>query len=133
MEREPVPGECVVVTANNGDHPSRIGDRFIVHHVDDSDETMKGMLQGSRALADFWIPWSDIEPVRFGWAYARRHLPADLVELLSACEGIRYLALNRQVKETIVDSLPDWRERVLTAIRTCDTDIGDDDCDDDDE
>jgi len=126
MEREPVPGECVVVTANNGDHPSRIGDRFIVHHVDDSDATIKGVLQGSRCIADFWIPWSDLEPVRFDWQYARRHLPADVVELLSACDGIQFLSLNRQVKEVLVDSLPDWKARVMAAIQRIDTDSADD-------
>jgi len=126
MEREPVPGECVVVTANNGDHPARIGDRFIVHHVDDGDETMRGTLQGSKALAEFWVPWSDLEPVEFGWRYARRHLPADVVELLSSCDGIQFLALNRQVKEVVVDSLPDWKARVMAAIHQLDPDTADD-------
>jgi hypothetical protein len=126
MEREPVPGECVVVTANNGDHPARIGDRFIVRHVDDSDETIRGALQGSKSVADFWIPWSDLEPVHFGWQYARQHLPADVVELLSACNGIQFLALNRQVKEVLVDSLPDWKARVTVAIQRLETDSADD-------
>ena len=129
MEREPVPGECVVITATSGDHQGRIGDRLIVVHVDDDDCTIRGIPQGSKSLADFWVSWANVEPVHLGWAYARRHLPADVVELLSACDGIKYLALNRQVKEAIVDTLPDWKERVMTAVRALDAGCAGDTCD----
>jgi len=54
MDREPIPGECVVC------------------RVDDSDDTLRGIPQGKTYAADFWIPWSDVEPVPFGWEFARQ-------------------------------------------------------------
>lgn len=120
MDREPVPGECVVIARNSGDHPGHVGDQFIVSDIDDSDDTLRGIPRGSTAAADFWIPWSDVEPVAFGWHYAQGHLPPDLVELLGICEGIDHVTLNRQIKDLVFDSLPDWRERVTEALRSLD-------------
>lgn len=133
MEREPKVGECVVVARNSGNHPCQIGDRLIVRHVDDSDETIRGIPRGSKSVADYWIPFGDLEPVLFGWAFARRHLPGDLVTLLGACDGIEYIALGREVKEAIVDQLPDWKDRVMAAIEKAEftTDDDDDDLEDD--
>lgn len=117
MDREPSPGECVVITGGtNQDHPLPPGTLLIVDDVDSSDSTLRGIPRGQQAVLDHWISWSDVEPVTFGWRYARRHLPAEVVALLSACDGVEFLQLNRQVKEAIVDSLPDWKQRVLAAI-----------------
>lgn len=118
MEREPRPGELVVIVRNSGDHPGCVGDRLIVSHVDDGDSTFRGLAQGSKSVSDFWISWSDVEPVMFSWRYARRHLPSDIAKLLDACDGIEFISLNRDLKEMIVDALPDWRDRVMAAI-TC--------------
>lgn len=118
MNREPIHGECVIVTRNSGDHGGAVGHRFIVCAVDESDCTIKGIPRGSSTAADFWIPWCDIEPVTFGWGYAHDHLPAELLPLLTACDGIEYLSLNPSIKDEIFHSLPDWRERLLEAIST---------------
>lgn len=131
MNREPQVGECVVVARNSGDHPCHIGDRLVVTHVDDGDDTIKGIPRGTKVVADYWIPFRDIEPVRYGWRFARQHLPHDLVTLLEACDGIEYIALGREVKESIVDRLPDWKDRVLAAIGKIDSADGEDDEDDD--
>lgn len=117
MEREPIPGECIVITRYTGRYDGKVGQRFVVANVDDSDSTFKGIPEGSSSVADGWIPWGDAEPVRFGWEYAREHVPAELAELLSACTGVEHLSLNSDVKAAIVDSLPDWRARVLSAAR----------------
>lgn len=121
MHRDPIPGESVRITRNTGDHSARVGDLFTVCNVDDSDNTIRGIPRGFQHIADFWIPWSDIEPVAFGWDYARAHLPAEVVALLSACDGTDHLALNRQIKNEIFDSLPDWRERVMEVLATSDS------------
>ena len=123
MNREPVPGECVVVARNIGEHQMRVGERLIVSHVDDNDSTLKGIPRGSATVADTWIPWSDVEPVRFGWDYARQHLPADVVTLLAACDGVEHLTLNSQIKQAILESLPDWRDRVMEAIESIDAEM----------
>jgi hypothetical protein len=120
MEREPVVGECVVVARNIGEHGARVGSRFVVCRVDDSDNTLKGIPAGSSTVADYWMPWSDVEAVPFGWDFARTHLPADVVALLAACDGIQTISLNRQIKNAIFESLPDWRQRVMEALETMD-------------
>jgi hypothetical protein len=122
MEREPVPGECVRIVRNTGDHSGRVGDLFTVCQVDDSDSTIRGVPRGFHNVADFWIPWSDIEPVALGWDYARGHLPAEVVTLLSVCDGIEHLSLNSQIKSEIFHALPDWRERVMEVLDTIDRD-----------
>lgn len=120
MNREPIPGECVVVTRNTGDHGGRVGERCIVSHVDDGDDTIKAIPRGSSTVTDYWIPWSDIEPVGFGWEYARGHLPDDVAALLAACDGVEHLSLNSQIKNAIIESLPDWRERVMEVLESID-------------
>ena len=116
MDRDIAPGDCVVVTANSGEHPARVGDRFIVHYVDDSDSTLRLIPQGSSTVCDFWVPIDEVKRVEFGWSYARTHLPPEVAALLSACDGIECISLNRGIKSLIVDGLPDWRERVMHAI-----------------
>jgi len=120
MDREPTIGECVVVTRNTGDHAARVGERYIVCRVDDSDDTVKVIPRGESAVADYWIPWSEIEPVGFGWNYARGHLPEELATLLAACDGIEHLSLSREIKYAIIESLPDWRQRVMEALESID-------------
>jgi hypothetical protein len=120
MDREPIPGECVVVTRNTGDHGARVGERYIVSRVDDGDDTIKAIPRGSSTVADYWIPWSDVEPVGFGWEYARGHLPDDVAALLAACDGVEHLSLNSQIKNAIIESLPDWRERVMEVLESID-------------
>jgi hypothetical protein len=117
MEREPISGECVFIARHQGGYNGSVGDRFVVVDVDDSDSTVRGIPSGSRQVSGQWIPWADIEPVEFGWQYARQHLPQEIVLLLSACDGVEHLSLNRDLKYAIVDSLPDWKERVLAAAR----------------
>jgi hypothetical protein len=115
MEREPIVGETLVVARADSSMPVRVGDRLVVTHVDDDDNTLRGVWSGATP-PDMWISWSEVEPVEFGWEFARRHLPAEVAELLGACTRIGFLNLNPHVKRAIVDSLPDWRERVMTAI-----------------
>jgi len=132
MNREPIVGECLVVTRTNSSMPAQLGDRLIVTHVDDDDSTVRGLWSGATA-AEHWISWSDVEPVEFGWAFVRRHLPAEVTSLLGSCRRIEFLSLNSQVKRALVDALPDWRERVMTAIAKTDCDGNSDDEDDDDD
>lgn len=128
MDREPRVGEVLVVTRTNSAMPSPVqaGERLVVTHVDDNDDTLRGIWSGTTS-ADTWIAWSDVEPVEFGWEFVRRHLPAEVAALLGACTRIQYLSLNSHIKRTIVDSLPDWRERVMTAIATTGGNADDDD------
>ena len=115
MEREPIVGECLVITRNSGSHGMKVGERIVVCNVDDDDNTLQGHSRGSK-VAVGWIPWADCEPVTFGWDYARLHLPPELVRILSACDGIETISLNPAIRDLILESLPDWRQRVDDAI-----------------
>ncbi|NBT36047.1 MAG: hypothetical protein EBT03_11020 [Betaproteobacteria bacterium] len=139
--QEPEVGELVTISRNGGCHPLRIGDSFIVCHVDRSDDTVRVRAPDSKTVFDFWVPWSDIQAAMFGWRYARVHLPPDIARLLNCCVGIWEIALNTRLKEALVDTLPDWRERALAATggdgdpnadHDADDDADDDDDDDDD-
>jgi len=117
MTSEPVVGQCVSIARNSGRHGGRVGSRMVITRVDDNDHTVRGYVDGSPTVADYWVPWRDIEPVGFSWDYVRSHLPPEMVTLLSACEGVRSLALNDDVRLAVLASLPDLRERILEAAR----------------
>jgi hypothetical protein len=89
----------------------------VISKVDDSDSTVRGYADGSTSVADNWIPWRDIQPVSFGWDYVRSHLPPEMVTLLSACDGVRSLSLNDEIRLAVIASLPDLRERITEAVR----------------
>jgi hypothetical protein len=116
MNRPPVVGECVVVQEASDCQSVLPGERLVVSKVDESDDTLRGRRDGIGTPIAEWISWDDVEPVAFGWDYAARHLPSDVTALLSACDGTHCLSLNLRIKEAIVESLPDWRSRVLQVI-----------------
>ena len=125
MTTDPTVGQCVVVTRNSGRHGLKVGTRLVISKVDDSDNTVRGYADGSTSGADNWIPWSDIQPVGFGWDYVRRLLPPEIVTLLSACEGVRSLALNDEIRLAVLATLPDLRERITEAVREVESaDVG---------
>jgi len=117
MTSDPVVGQCVYIARNSGRHNAPVGTRLVISRVDESDRTVRGYPNGSTVVADFWVPWRDLEPVGFGWDYVRHHLPPEIVTLLSACEGVRSLALNDDIRLTVLASLPDLRERITEAVR----------------
>lgn len=119
LDREPKDRECVVVARNSGRHSCKPGQRLAVCAVDDGDSTLRGFPSDSAEASD-WVPWGDVEPVRFGWNYVQKHVPPDVAAVLSGCEGSATLALNRQVKLAILATLPDLRGRIMEAVSVLD-------------
>jgi hypothetical protein len=117
MTTEPVVGQCVTIARNSGRHGGQVGSRMVITRVDDNDNTVRGYVDGSASVADYWVPWDDLEPVGFGWDYVRTHLPPEVVTILSACDGVRNLALNDGIRLAVMASLPDIRERITEAVR----------------
>lgn len=115
MDREPLIGEIVVVTHHSDSHDLHIGEKLAVSQIDESDETIQGWTRTS-TTASTWIPWSDVEPVEFGWEYVKRHLPPHIAAILAACEGIEFISLNAAIKNQIQASAPDWHERVEAIV-----------------
>jgi hypothetical protein len=121
MKNTPTIGQCVSIDRNSGRHGVKVGCRMVISHVDERDKTVRGYVEGSTRVAD-WLPWRDIEPVGFGWDYVRSQLPPEMVTLLSACEGVRCLALNDEIRLAVLASLPDLRERIAEAVREVEAD-----------
>lgn len=121
MNREPRIGECVCVVRDSRDSNITPGTRMIVSAVDTADDTLRGFATGSKKVSD-WVPWSDVEPVRFGWDFVRSNVPPDVAALLSGCDGAKGLGLNPQVKLAIVSSLPNLKDRILEAVQAIDAD-----------
>jgi len=120
----PLVGQCVLIARNSGRHGINVGSRMVISSVDESDQTVRGYVEGSKRVAD-WIPWDDLEPVRFGWDYIRDHLPPDVVTLLNACERVHCLALNENIQLAVLATLPDLRQRITEAVREVEAhDIG---------
>lgn len=139
MDREPLIGEVVVITRPSDSHDVAVGEKLVVCRVDDSDETIQGWPRASKA-ATGWIPWSDVEPVEFGWDYVKRHLPPHIAAILAACDGIEFLSLNAAIKSQILASAPDWQERVEEVVGASDAPmpssldaLADDEVDDEDD
>lgn len=125
MTTEPTVGQCVVVTRNSGRHGLKVGTRLVISKVDDSDSTVRGYADGGTSVADNWIPWGDIQPVGFGWDYICGQLPPEVITLLSACDGVRSLALNDEIRLAVLATLPDLRERITEAVREVESaDVG---------
>jgi hypothetical protein len=122
MRTAPTVGQCVYIARNYGRHGGKVGSRLVISKVDDGDKTVRGFVDGSATVADHWVPVRDIEPVGFGWDYVRSHLPPEMVTLLSACEGVRCLALNDEIRLAVLASLPDLRERIAEAVREVEAD-----------
>jgi hypothetical protein len=117
MESEPVVGQCYIVNRNDGRHNAAVGSRLVVSHVDSRDHTVRGFLDSSKTGFDGWVPRADIEPVGFGWDFVRRHLPPDIVTLLSACDHVEALSLSEGMRQTVLGELPDLMHRITDAVR----------------
>ena len=118
MVTQPTVGQVVRVTAKHSDHNYQIGQRYIVCKVDSGDETLQAA--GPRdGTAQGWIRWAEVEPVELGWDFAKSVLPAEVTTVLSANTGIEAIALRPQVKDAILKSLPDLRERIHQVMSAC--------------
>jgi len=120
---EPAVGQCFIVARNSGRHNVPVGSRLVVSRVDTNDSTVRGFVDGSATAADGWFSWSELEPVRFGVDYVKRHLPSHMTMLLAACDGIEGLALNPAIKLGVLETLPDLEDRILEAMREIDAGI----------
>ena len=115
MTDEPKVGQVVRVTAKHSNHDYELGRRYLVCKTDTDDKTaqLAGAIDN---VANGWILWSELEPVTLGWEFCESVLPREVARILAACKGTTTLALRRDVKDALLQQLPDLRERVLAVM-----------------
>jgi hypothetical protein len=111
MNTEPEVGQVVRVTAKFSGHDYLMNAVYVVVKVDTSDSTLvaRGPFNDTGG-GD--IRWDEVEPVAIGWDFCKAVLPEEVITVLSACKGIEAIALRGDVKDAILKSLPDLRERI---------------------
>jgi hypothetical protein len=63
-------------------------------------------------------PHLDVEIIALGWEFCESVLPREVSRVLAACKGTAVLALRRDVKDALLQQLPDLRERILGVMAT---------------
>jgi hypothetical protein len=115
MNTEPKIGQAVRVIGNSNNHDYTMGSVVLVERVDTDDSTLIAVSPQDR-VAHGYLRWADVEAIGLGWEYCRSVLPPEVAQLLAACRGVEGLALRREVKEAIVMSLPDLRDRLAAVM-----------------
>jgi hypothetical protein len=115
MTEEPKVGQVVRVTAKHSNHDYELGRRYVVCKTDTDDKTAQ--LAGAIDNASSgWIQWAEVDTVTLGWEFCESVLPREVARILAACKGSPALALRRDVKDALLQQLPDLRERILSVV-----------------
>lgn len=91
------------------------GKTYIVVRVDTNDNTL--VAADAAGQEGSWISWSQCSPAGpdISWEWLKSHLPGESLDLLSAFEGLEKLRLKDEVRDHILNQLPNLRERILQA------------------
>jgi hypothetical protein len=114
---KPVPvGTRIRVISRSVPHSYDIGKTYTVTVIDD-DHTFRAADDDGQTRD--WIPWEDCEPASPSlWDLLAPDLPDDLVRFLSCFDGIRAIALKREVVDALLRRVPDLHERVAALAAT---------------
>lgn len=110
----PKVGNRFSVSSNVEDYqPGKI---YVVSRVDPTDNTLKGTEDGSgREL--LWVAWDRVRLItsEIGWDWLKTQLPDDVLEILSAFDGLDQLTLKTHIRDQIVRSTPNLLQRILIS------------------
>ncbi len=97
------------------EHGYQAGRVYTIAKVDSSDNTLTATdPEGSEGG---WVHWSSCE-FNFSaicWDWLKGQLSGEALELLNAFEGLKQLSLKSEVRDQILSSLPNLKERILEA------------------
>lgn len=101
-----------------------VGKIYTVIRVDPNDNTL--MATDSSGKEGGWVKWDYCEPAGpdIGFEWLKAHLPGETLELLSAFDGLESLSLKPEVRDYILNQLPDLKQRVLVAQIALDEALG---------
>jgi hypothetical protein len=112
---EPKVGQYVRIVGNFSSHSYKVGQVYRVVKIDTDDRTFIGA-DPITNTGDGWVQWAEASPIEFGWEYCQSVVPPEVAMVLSGCRGIEAIALRADVKDAILKSLPDLRDRILEVM-----------------
>ena len=88
---------------------------YTVSCVDPGDNTLRAT--DSTGREGNWIKWSQCREVGpdISWEWLKSQIPGDVLELLSAFNGLENLQLRPEVRDHILLQLPDLKRRILES------------------
>ncbi|NBV85212.1 MAG: hypothetical protein EBS01_02855 [Verrucomicrobia bacterium] len=88
---------------------------YRVVRVDNNDDTLIGV--DSEGKEGSWIKFDSCISAgpNVSWEWLKGQLPGEVLELLSAFEGLEGLRLKNEVRDHILMQLPNLKERILSA------------------
>ncbi len=88
---------------------------YKVVRVDNSDDTLVGV--DSEGKEGSWIKFDSCIAAgpNVSWEWLKGQLPGEVLELLSAFEGLEGLRLKNEVRDHILMQLPNLKDRILSA------------------
>jgi hypothetical protein len=88
---------------------------YRVVRVDNNDDTLVG--EDADGKEGSWIKFDVCVPAgpNVSWEWLKGQLPGEVLELLSAFEGLDGLRLKSEVRDHILMQLPNLKERILSA------------------
>ena len=112
------------IRVNRSTRGYEAGKVYTIARVDSSDSTLIAVDASGREGA--WIKWDACVPAGpdIAWNWLKTQLPGEILELLSAFNGLDSLRLKPEVRDHIVLQLPNLRERILEAQIALDEQFG---------
>ena len=110
-----------VPRATNGYQPGKI---YTIERIDASDNTL--IAKDTSGKEGRWIKWSECVCATpdVNWEWLKGQLPGEILELLSAFNGLENLRLKNEVRDYILLQLPQLKERILQAQVALDEQFG---------
>jgi hypothetical protein len=110
-----------VTTASRG---YDLGTVYLITKVDHSDNTL--IARDAQGREGSWIKWDVcmLAGPNIAWDWLKTQLPSEVLELLSAFNGLEALSLKPEVRDHILSQLPNLRERILRAQIALDEEFG---------
>lgn len=85
---------------------------YEVIHIDPNDQTLRA--RDEKGDIGTWIRWRDCEASdEIGWEWLKGQLPAEILELLSAFDGLGTLKLRADLRAALIQEIPSLKARIL--------------------
>ena len=100
------------------------GKTYTITKVDPSDNTL--IAADASGTEGPWISWNQcaLAGPTVSWDWLKTQLPGEILELLSAFNGLESLSLKPELRDHILLQLPNLKERILQAQIALDEQFG---------
>jgi hypothetical protein len=97
---------------------------YTITKVDPSDNTLTATDSDGREGP--WVKWDNCFPAapNISWEWLKTQLPSEVLELLSAFNGLETLSLKPELRDYILSQLPNLKDRILQAQIALDEQFG---------